>query len=98
MSQETVERARRVMEALSRGELAVMIGSADPQVEWRSFFAEDLRDAWEIVRADVDDVKGSGIETESPAGWMLKFCDGQLICFRACRDPEQALEAVGLRE
>ena len=50
----------------------------------------DLNEAWEIVRADVDggvgvgDVallvgrihyrgKGSGIETESPAGWMLKF-------------------------
>jgi uncharacterized protein len=133
MSQETVERARRVMEALSRGDLAGLIGLADPEVEWHSFFAElgeggvyrghegtrqfvdDLRDAWEIVRADVDDViavggvavlvgrihyrgKSSGIETESPAGWMLKFCDGQLICFRAFRDPEQALEAVGLRE
>jgi ketosteroid isomerase-like protein len=73
----------------------------------------DLDDAWEIVRAEVDDEiavgdvavltgrihyrgKGSGIETETPAGWMLKFRDGKVTLFRAFRDPEQALEAVGL--
>jgi ketosteroid isomerase-like protein len=74
----------------------------------------DLADAWEIVRADADDLiavgdvavlvgrihfrgRGSGVETESPTGWMLKFRDGKVIRFRAFRDPEQALEAVGLR-
>jgi ketosteroid isomerase-like protein len=132
MSQETVDRARRVMEALSRGDLETMVSFADPGVEWHSFFANlgeeggvyrghdgtreyvsDLRDAWEIVRADIDDAiavgdvallvgrihyrgKGSGIETESPAGWMLRFHDGRLIRFRAFREPEKALEAVGL--
>jgi ketosteroid isomerase-like protein len=40
--------------------------------------------------------KGSGVESESPAGWMLKFRDGKLLCFRAFREPERALEAVGL--
>jgi hypothetical protein len=40
--------------------------------------------------------KGSGVESASPAGWMLKFRDGKLICFRAFREPEQTLEAVGL--
>ena len=40
--------------------------------------------------------KGSGVESASPAGWMLKFRDGKLLCFRAFREPEQALEAVGL--
>ena len=76
-------------------------------------YMRDLNDAWEIVRADIDDRlgvgdvavligrihyrgKSSGIETETPAGWMLKFRDGRVICFRAFRDPEQALEAVGL--
>jgi ketosteroid isomerase-like protein len=29
---------------------------------------------------------------------MLRFRDGKLVSFRAFRDPEQALEAVGLRE
>jgi hypothetical protein len=29
---------------------------------------------------------------------MLKFRDGRVMCFRAFREPEQALEAVGLRE
>jgi ketosteroid isomerase-like protein len=132
MSQETIERARLVMEALSDGDLDRMIRAADPSVEWHSFFANlgqeegvyrghdgtrqyasDLRDAWEIVRADIDDLiavgdvallvgrihyrgRGSGIETESPAGWVLKFRRGQLIRFRAFREPEQALEAVGL--
>jgi hypothetical protein len=75
----------------------------------------DLNDAWEIVRADVDDGlgvgdvvvlvgrmhyrgKASGAETETAAGWMFKFSKGKLVLFRAFREPEQALEAVGLAE
>ena len=42
--------------------------------------------------------KTSGVENETPVGWMLRFRDGKLASFRAFRDPEQALEAVGLRE
>lgn len=42
--------------------------------------------------------KGSGVESASPAGWMLKFRNGKVLCFRAFREPEQALEAVGLSE
>jgi ketosteroid isomerase-like protein len=40
--------------------------------------------------------RGSGVESESPAGWMLKFRDRKLVRFRAFRDPEGALETVGL--
>jgi ketosteroid isomerase-like protein len=78
-------------------------------------YMSDLNDAFEIVRAEVDDAlgvgdvavlvgrihfhgKGSGLESESSAGWMLKFRDGKVLCFRAFREPEQALEAVGLEE
>jgi ketosteroid isomerase-like protein len=42
--------------------------------------------------------KGSGVESASPAGWMLKFRDGKVVCFRAFREPEQALETLGLSE
>jgi uncharacterized protein len=42
--------------------------------------------------------KGSGVESETPVGWMLKFRDGKVLCFRAFREPEQAFEAVGLSE
>jgi ketosteroid isomerase-like protein len=133
MSRETIELARHVMDALGRRDLSTLIDSADPEVEWHSFFAQlgegdvyrghdgtreymrDLRDAWEIVRADVDEAmavgdvavligrihyrgKGSGIETETAAGWMLKFRDAKVICFRAFREPEEALERVGLSE
>jgi len=76
-------------------------------------YMRDLNDAWEIVRADIDDRLGvgdvavligrihyrgsySGIETETAAGWMLKFRHGRVVCFRAFREPEQALEALGL--
>jgi ketosteroid isomerase-like protein len=38
----------------------------------------------------------SGIETETPAGWMIKVRDGRVVCIRAFREPEKALEAVGL--
>ena len=78
-------------------------------------YMSDLQDAWETVRAEVDqglgvgDVavlvgrihyrgQGSGIETETAAGWMLKFRREQLVRFRAFRHPDQALEAVGLAE
>lgn len=42
--------------------------------------------------------KASGVETESAAGWMFKFRDGRVLRCRAFREPEQALEATGLRE
>ena len=42
--------------------------------------------------------KGSGVESRSPVGWMLKFRNGKLLCFRAFRDPARVLEAVGLAE
>jgi ketosteroid isomerase-like protein len=77
-------------------------------------YLSDLGEAWEIVRADVDDGigvgdvavlvgrihfrgKGSGIENELPAGWMLKFRRERVVLFRAFREPDQALEAVGRR-
>ena len=76
-------------------------------------YVRDVNDAWEVVRADVDDTVGvgdvavligrihyrgrhSGIETETPAGWMLKFRHSRVVCIRAFREPEQALEALGL--
>jgi ketosteroid isomerase-like protein len=133
MSEESVELATRVMEALSRQDLPRLLDLTDPAIEWHSFFAElgeggvyrghdgtrqyisDLTEAWEVVRADIDDVvgvgdtavlvgrihyrgRGSGIETENPAGWLLKFRKGRAVYFRAYREPEQALEAAGLRE
>ena len=78
-------------------------------------YLNDLSEAWEIVRADVDDAlgvgdvallvgrihyrgRGSGAETETAAGWMLKFRQRKLLRFRAFRDPERALEAAGLEE
>ena len=78
-------------------------------------YMSDLSDAWEIMRADVDDGlevgnlavlvgrihyrgRGSGVETETPAGWVLRFRQGNLIRFRAFLEPEQALEAAGLSE
>ncbi len=42
--------------------------------------------------------KGSGVESVTPAGWMLKLRDNKVLCFRAFRDPDQALAAVGLSE
>jgi ketosteroid isomerase-like protein len=84
-------------------------------LEGMRHYIRDLREAWELVRADVDDTvevgdvavlvgrihfqgKGSGLEMEMPAGWMLKFRDGKVVLFRAFREPEAALEAVGVTE
>jgi len=76
-------------------------------------YMSDLTEAWEVVRADIDDVfgagdvavlvgrihyrgRGSGIESENPAGWVLKFRNGRAVYFRAYREPGEALEAAGL--
>ena len=132
MSQENVELAHRVIDAVERRDLARLISLTDPEVEWRSAFVvtggglyrghagmreyvKDMNDAWEIVRLDVDhelgvgDIvifvgrihyrgKGSGVEAESESGYMLKFRQGRVVRFRPFRDPERALEAVGLSE
>jgi len=75
-------------------------------------YLSDLRDAWETVRAEIDDALAVGdvavlvghihyrgqqsrIETETAAGWNLKFRGEKLLRFRAFREPERALEAVG---
>jgi ketosteroid isomerase-like protein len=42
--------------------------------------------------------KGSGVESASPTGWMLRFRDEKLLCFRAFREPEQVLGALGLSD
>jgi ketosteroid isomerase-like protein len=42
--------------------------------------------------------RGSGAETESPAGSIVDFKDGKGIRIRTFLDPQEALEAAGLRE
>jgi len=41
--------------------------------------------------------RGSGVETETPAGWTLRFREGKLLSFRAFRDPESVIAAIGER-
>jgi ketosteroid isomerase-like protein len=40
----------------------------------------------------------TGIEFEGPVAYVWTFRDGKVIHFRSYRDPQEALEAVGLRE
>jgi len=40
--------------------------------------------------------KGSGIDATSAAGHMIKFREGRIVYMRSFRDPEKAVEAVGL--
>lgn len=133
MSQENVELARQVIDAVERRDLTGLINLTDPEVEWRSAFVvggtagvyhghdglreyvKDMNDAWEIVRLKIDheiavgDVvvfvgrihyrgRASGAEAETEAGYMLKFRKGRAVRFRPFREPEKALEAIGLAE
>jgi ketosteroid isomerase-like protein len=132
MSQENVELATQVLDAIAQFDFPRMIAMTDPEVEWKSFFAlgeegvyrghdgmgryaNDVKDAWDVLRPEIDgaievaDVallvgrlryrgKGSGVETESRAGWMFKFRNGRVLIFRAFREPERVFEAVGLWE
>jgi ketosteroid isomerase-like protein len=40
----------------------------------------------------------SGAESDSPFGYLFDFRDGTVVRVRAFLDPEEALEAAGLRE
>ena len=42
--------------------------------------------------------KASGVEQAAHFGWVYRFRNGKLVYLRAFRDPEQALEAVGVSE
>jgi ketosteroid isomerase-like protein len=42
--------------------------------------------------------RGSGAETTSAAGYVVRFREGRVVLMRALRDPERALGAVGLSE
>lgn len=40
----------------------------------------------------------TGIEAEGPVAYLWTFRDGKVIYFRSYRDPDEALEAAGLRD
>ena len=42
--------------------------------------------------------RASGVEVESPIGWVIEFREGRVIRMRDYLDPKEALEAAGLRE
>jgi ketosteroid isomerase-like protein len=77
------------------------IGDLNEVFEWLRPEVGDLLDAGDLVVGHGRIYyrgKGSGVETDSPAGWVFRFRDSKLLRFRAFRDPEQALEAVGLSD
>jgi hypothetical protein len=42
--------------------------------------------------------KGSGVETESQTGWVIKFRRARVVYMRRFPEPEQALLRLGLSE
>jgi uncharacterized protein len=42
--------------------------------------------------------RSSGVELDAPAAWVVTLRDGKVVRLRAYTDPEDALQAVGLRE
>jgi ketosteroid isomerase-like protein len=42
--------------------------------------------------------RASGVEVESPIGWIIDFSGGRVIRMRDYLDPKEALEAAGLSE
>ena len=39
--------------------------------------------------------RDSGVESETPAGWIFQFRANRVLLFRAFRDPEQVIAATG---
>jgi len=131
MSQENIDLAVAVVDAVAHMDGDRLVELTHPEVEWHSFlaqlgeggvyrghdgmreYAKDLQEAWDVFSAQVKDSvaigevvvlisqlryrgKGSGIDTESPSGHMVKFRNGRIVHMRSFREPEAALEAVGL--
>ena len=42
--------------------------------------------------------RSSGVEVDAPAAWVVSLRDGKVVRLRVYTDPQEALEAVGLRE
>jgi uncharacterized protein len=42
--------------------------------------------------------RSSGVDVDAPAAWVVTLRDGRVVRLRAYTDPQDALEAVGLRE
>jgi ketosteroid isomerase-like protein len=132
MSQENVELAHQLVDAVAHQDLARLIELTDPEVEWHSFFAQlreggvyrghdgirqyinDLGDTWDLLQPEVLDTlavgdlvlmvgrlyyrgKGSGVESESLVGYLLKVRGGRALSMRAFREPEEAIETLGLQ-
>jgi ketosteroid isomerase-like protein len=72
----------------------------DAFVEFRSELSE-IRDLGERVLA-IGRLRGrgrgSGVATETDVVWMVEFNDGKGLVIREYLNPNEALEAVGLRE
>jgi ketosteroid isomerase-like protein len=133
MSQENVDAVHAVLGAVSERARTRLVGLADPEVEWHSFFAAlseggvyrghdgmrqymaDLIEAFETLRVEIGGLldvgetilgvgriyfkgQGSGVESDSAAGWVFRFRDGKVAYFHAFRDPETVFGAVGLAE
>ena len=71
----------------------------DEAFEWLRPEASDLLDVGDLI-VGVGRIhyrgKDSGVEADSPTGWVFRFSGGRLQYFRAFREPERALEAVGM--
>ena len=72
-------------------DLTEAFGEIDPQVD----DGIGIGDTAVLVGRIFYKGRESGVEASSEAGWVFKFRDDKVILFRAFRDPEQALGAIG---
>jgi ketosteroid isomerase-like protein len=99
-----------LLQVLLGGEATVYRGHEGARALWRDFdeaFTElqaeqsEFRDLGEQVVA-IGHLRGrgreSGAKTETTIVWLVEFKDGKAIRIREYIDPDEALEAAGLRE
>ena len=69
--------------------------------EWLLVELEQIIDAGDClvsIHRTRSKARHSGIEFEAPVAYVWAFRGGKIIHFQSFREPEQALEAAGLRE
>jgi ketosteroid isomerase-like protein len=86
-----------------RGPAAATEFFADSDESWENLHVEveEIRDGGECILAFGrlwGRGRGSGVDTEMPMAWVVRFRDGQITTFRAYTDPDEAAEAAGLSE
>lgn len=92
MSQANVDAFKRSIEAYNRGDVEGLLADLDISIS----VIHDVGDRIVAVGNLTIRGRGSGLQTESPFGWLADFKNAKATSIRTYLNPDEALEIAGL--